>query len=80
MIKKLQDIFSRVNEQIVSLNIENGTQSPKFNCDLEKKPRKNNRKRYNLNLNKDGINPDAKLAKHWLRSISEKVRKDCYYR
>ena len=76
--KKLQDIFSRVNELIVSLNIENSTHSPKFNCDLEKN-RKNNKKRYNLNLYRDGIHPDAKLAKHWLRRISERVRKDCYY-
>ncbi|MEW8544374.1 MAG: hypothetical protein AB2693_12640, partial [Candidatus Thiodiazotropha sp.] len=79
---RLQELFNCTNEEIVKLNKRNSTHSPRFNCDLEKN-RKNKKgqtkKRYNLNLYRDGIHPDIKLARHWLRRISERVRNDCYY-
>lgn len=79
---RLQRTFSSINEEIVQMNKRSSVHSPRFNCDLEKN-RKNKggqtKKRYNLNLYRDGIHPDTKLARHWLRRISERVRSDCYY-
>lgn len=81
--KGLHTAIRLVNEGIRDINKKNGKFSPRFNCALDK-TRKNNTKskpnkyRWTFGQFVDGLHPNAKLSKYWLRKIAEIIRKRCY--
>ena len=82
--KELQLRIKAVNEHIVRINESNqviSTKIPRFNNDLSNKRKnkgKRSRKYYTFGLLKDGLHPNDRLSKCWLRKICIKIRFDCY--
>lgn len=79
--KTLQEAIQNINENIRSINEENGVYSPRFNIDLariRKNKRRNPKFKVNFNHYLDGVHGGDLLCKLWLRKISEIIKKDCY--
>lgn len=76
----LKDSVKLVNEHINRLNVQNRSNKPSYNVDLQRcRSNRGRRTKYynNYNLYKDGIHPDTDLSKCWLRKLTLQIRKDC---
>ena len=76
----------KLNGHIRDLNESVNSLSPEFSSDLYKNSKyksgdhRNSKTRnyYNFNLFKDGLHPDKKLSKVWLRKIANVMYRDCW--
>ncbi|KAK3087682.1 hypothetical protein FSP39_009120 [Pinctada imbricata] len=75
-----------LNREARKINKSLGSHSPEFTSDLQTNRKVkvgDNRqlstiKRYNFNLNADGIHPGTLLSKAWLKKIIEQIKRDCW--